>query len=412
MALKAGSELDNVIWQAVHQTPAADLFTQLDEASLLSSRALEVDEYLGNGALLEGLFRHDPRRPDNQQEALTRAASLDIPLPIRAEMVWHRCFLSGSPLQESAREALTSFGLLGAGTTSRELGAYRSFFRKLIPQELAQRALQMANVNTLTLRRDFFSTEEAPLPERNETVHLLRCLSLDSLGSNWSASCDRLKEAGYSIRKGLERDSLHLLRSLLQERCERLQAHLLSLTVAEPQELTQKKSGTTRLLTKCVLPHCAEYGLPLLLRLTGRGVAYAPLRAACADFPGVPLFISGCGAEQLSVALELGREFPQVQPLSGCGLAISPTVQQNFYRQGLELLGGGWTAYASGAEHILQLPGRWAHARWQLGEVLKERYTALARTGWPMEEAEIRREIEGLLRNNALRLLKPQPASR
>lgn len=411
MVLKPGGELDDFIWQTVHQTPAADVCSELNEGALFSSRALEVDALLGTGAALEGLFRRDPRRPDNPQEPLTRAACAEVPLPMRAEMVWHRCFQSGSPLNERAREILTSFGLLGAGAATRDLNAYRTHFRKMIPQELTKRALLAANLNLLTLSRDFFSPEEAPLPEHHEAVHFLRCLSLDILGTDWDGSCARLKDDGYPVRKSLERESVNLVRGLLQERTERLRAQLVSLTIPEPQELSHKKSGAARLLTKCVLPHCAETGLPLVLRLAGRGVAFAALRELCAEFAGVPLLLAGSGAEQLAAALELAREFAQVHPVGGCGLAVAGTVQQNFFRQGLELLGGGWLAFASGAEHVLQLPGRWAHARWQLGEVLRERYAALARTGWAIEADDVRREIEGLLCGNALRVFKPQLAA-
>lgn len=407
MTAKTGDELNRIIWRIVHETPASDLFTMLNESDLQTSRVSNVDALLGSGELLRGLFRRDPRQPENSQEPLTPKAAGKLPPAVLAEIIWHRQFSAHSPLAESAREILTSFGLLGAGATTRDLTAYRTFFQSCPPEKLASKTLQAANLNALTLRRDLFCGEDTPLPESCGGVRLLRCLGLDALGLDWAAACSRLKEEGCPVKKSFDRESVGLLGELLREKGTRMQAELVSFTVAQPLELEQKKTGATRLLTKCVLPYCAESGLPLVLRLAGRGVAFPQLRAICDEFSGVPLFLCGSGAEQMTAGVELAREFPAVWPLAGGGLSGAATAQQNFYRQGLELLGGSLAAFASGAEHILQLPGRWAHARWLLGEALQERYTALARTGWVVEEEEIKREVTMLLSGNALRLFQP-----
>ena len=43
MALKSGDELNRAVWSAIHQTPAADVFTLLDDAAFLQMRTLDAD---------------------------------------------------------------------------------------------------------------------------------------------------------------------------------------------------------------------------------------------------------------------------------------------------------------------------------------------------------------------------------
>ena len=54
----------------------------------------------------------------------------------------------------------------------------------------------------------------------------------------------------------------------------------------------------------------------------------------------------------------------------------------------------------SDARVLDQLIYKWDHSRELIGRVLTDKYTDLARTGWPLTEADIKRDVKLLLHDN------------
>jgi hypothetical protein len=66
----------------------------------------------------------------------------------------------------------------------------------------------------------------------------------------------------------------------------------------------------------------------------------------------------------------------------------------------VELLGTSFIPQHSDARILDQLIYKWDHSRELIGKVLAEKYADAARAGWPVSEAEIRRDVKLFLKDN------------
>jgi hypothetical protein len=66
----------------------------------------------------------------------------------------------------------------------------------------------------------------------------------------------------------------------------------------------------------------------------------------------------------------------------------------------IELLGLSMIPQHSDARVLDQLIYKWDHSRELIGAVLTDKYSDLARTGWPLAEADIERDVKLLLHDN------------
>lgn len=397
--------LGDLVWRIVHETPAIDALTFLNHAE--PDKVAELDAALCSRSMFDSLFRRDPRHPENPAEPLRPSDTALFPPKILAEIVWHRFFLAHSPFNESARALLTSFGLLGADVDSRDLEHYRRYFNNMLPEELKRRAISMANLRAVVITRGILSSDTSPLPEKLGGAEVIRCLSLDELGLRWDEVCPLLRAMGYAVKRSLDKVSVPALRDFILAKKEQLQTQVLSVTLRPPYGEDDKKAPIWRLLVKCLLPLCEEFALPLIVRFTAGALPADFLASLGAEFPAARVIAAGQEGAQLLALTEAARNWPGLLPMAGADLHTGLTEQGTFLRTGLEQLGTGFVPYSSGAECLLQLPGRWAHARWILGEALREKYTALARTGWTVVEEDIRRDVRALLQGNLLRALSP-----
>ncbi len=65
-------------------------------------------------------------------------------------------------------------------------------------------------------------------------------------------------------------------------------------------------------------------------------------------------------------------------------------------RMRFELLGLGVTPQHSDARVLDQVIYKWSHSREIIGRVLADKYCDIARTGWQVTEAEVRRDVQKL----------------
>ncbi len=85
----------------------------------------------------------------------------------------------------------------------------------------------------------------------------------------------------------------------------------------------------------------------------------------------------------------------------GCWWFLNnPSIIEEMTRERLELLGTSFIPQHSDARVLDQLMYKWAHSRAIIGKVLSEKYCDLAKTGWRISEAEIKRDVGLLMRDN------------
>jgi hypothetical protein len=94
----------------------------------------------------------------------------------------------------------------------------------------------------------------------------------------------------------------------------------------------------------------------------------------------------------------------------GCWWFLNnPSLIEEITRMRLELLGLGLIPQHSDARVLEQLIYKWAHSRQVIGDVLAEKYTDLAATGWVISEHEIRRDVSDLFGGNFWSFLGKEP---
>jgi hypothetical protein len=175
------------------------------------------------------------------------------------------------------------------------------------------------------------------------------------------------------------------------------------------------KDATSQLIEKAVLPHCREFGLPFALmpgvkravnpqlRLAGDGVGLTNLSALqnlCAGFPGNKFIVTVLARENQHELCVLARKFRNLH-IFGCWWFTNvPYLIDEMTRMRTELLGLSFTPQHSDARVLDQIIYKWQHSRRIIAEVLVEKYSALAQTGWQVTHEEIERDVQGLFGGN------------
>jgi hypothetical protein len=167
-----------------------------------------------------------------------------------------------------------------------------------------------------------------------------------------------------------------------------------------------------RLLEKVVLPHCREFGLPLALmmgvkrqinpqlRHAGDGVGLSRLGALdrlCAEFPENRFLVTVLARENQHELCVLARKFRNLHVFGCWWFNNVPSLVAEITRLRLELIGLSMTPQHSDARVLDQLIYKWQHSREVISHVLVDKYADLARAGWIVSDAELKRDAESLL---------------
>jgi hypothetical protein len=172
------------------------------------------------------------------------------------------------------------------------------------------------------------------------------------------------------------------------------------------------KTDCAPILENAVLPFCRERKMPLALmmgvqravnpnlQMAGDGVGRSDLSALknlLQQFPDNKFLVTVLSRENQQELCVLARKFSNLH-LFGCWWFMNtPSLIEETTRMRLELLGTSFTAQHSDARVIDQIIYKWDHTRAVLAEILVEKYTDLAMTGWTPTATEIERDIQSLL---------------
>lgn len=424
--------LDDCVWQAVHATPAVDLFTGLrDWRYPEATRPWGIDALLAAPGLTNALFRGGAPVLDDSGRPLKRRDFDALPVAGRADVVWRALFLGAAPLSEEARAVLTAIGLLQLNPDERDLERHRAAFAHFSFDRHWARILHAANLSVVTTLCDPLSPlaakawpdgGAAPAPQV-ALPGFQTALDLDGLLA-WDVARPRLVSLGAlkkSATEEIDKAAVAALLRFLGAWAGRSQALYFAARWCSGFDLGAKRHAGAKILRKCVLPFCARHDLALLLVFGGRPRQPGERQPAALDlesvvalgeaFPANRFIFAATGAREREVLREAARRLPGATFLGGAAFdgafgATPPGALAHDAREALSALGAGFVPFASGATVPEQLLGRWAHARWTLGRVLQEHYRALRRTGWRLTEKDVRRDVAALLQENALRLCR------
>ncbi|MCC8109057.1 MAG: hypothetical protein LIQ30_08450 [Planctomycetes bacterium] len=386
----------DVIWTAVHETPAVDIrvFALPPSADPAVSG---IDALLTSPELLGEFFRRRAIANREYGPVSAREAYIRSLTPAElADLVWRQLFLDRQPLSEPARIVLTTMGMFGLDVASGDLRRLREDYEAIPPDERLSRVLALANVTRVLYATEcLYGTE--PSPARHPAFRPV--LYVSDLLADWKESARRLRLTGYGLKARLNEFSALELRRYLTAEIGRIGPVGLGLDWPDSDGDESARDCVRRLVHEAVLPLARERNLPFFLG-TG-GMRVDDLADLWRGHPEVRFMLVPGRADEFAAAIRSAATSRNVL-LAGPDQPLSfPRVIEQFHNARLETLGGTFHACHSSAGCVEELVGTWAHARWTLGLALIRHYTELWRTGWQFTPDGIRHEVAMILAGNA-----------
>jgi hypothetical protein len=340
----------------------------------------------------------------------------------QADFIWRTLFVERAPLSEACRGVLTVLNRLGLDVASKDLNAFREFFRSQTAAGYTDRVLKLANVHTVVMTNDPLDPVERDVwlsgPERDPRFQAV--LRIDPLLLGWPDVAGQLRGLGYDVATDLGGRTMAEVRRFLTESVRRMKAIYVAVSLP-PQWTYPDGSPSTQVLDDAVLHVCREHDLPLAvmvgvtrqanprLRMAGDSLGRADLSSLhrlCAQNPRnrfMATVLSRENQHELAVAARL-------QPnllVFGCWWYVNnPSLIEEITRMRVELLGTEFVPQHSDARILDQLVYKWDHSRRILAKVLADKFNDLARAGWPVTRDEVRAAVRGYLSGNFERFVR------
>jgi hypothetical protein len=430
-------EIRAAVRAAVAAQPVVDMHTHLygprfgtpvpNSCSDVDPRGLMlwgVDEMLTYHYLVAEFFRVAP-------QTVTPERFFRMPKPRQAEVIWEHLFVQRSPISEACRGVLTTLQRLGLDTADRHLDPYRTYFSELDPDRHVDDTMRLANVESITMTNNVFDDNEHGRwlsdPTLGHDERFKAVLRFDPLLLDWPAAAKKLATWGYHVTESLGEKTLGEVRRFLREWLDRTNS--IYAAVSLPPDFGfplegfggGKYGAGSEVLARAVLPVLAERGMPLAMMIGVRRGVNPLLREAgdmgdladvkmitnlCARFPANRFFVTMLSRENQHDLAVAARKFANLM-VFGCWWFLNiPSQIDAITRLRLELLGTSFIPQHSDARVLGQLIYKWDHSRRIIAGALADKYVDLAATGWEVTEAEIKRDVKLLLRDNFLNFLE------
>jgi hypothetical protein len=340
----------------------------------------------------------------------------------QAEFIWQTLFLDRAPISEAARGVLTTLRLLGCEVESRNLAHYRAFFAGLSPEEHVDRVFRAARVHTVVMTNNAFDPLERRCWQQAGAIdpRFKGVVRIDPLLREWPQVGGQLTALRYPTRLPLDAEGRRHIRRFLEDWVERVSAIYVAASLTPEWRYPDDSLGA-RILEEIVLPLCRERGLPFALMIGVRPQVNPKLRVAgdsvgpahlpsidrlCTTYPENLFMLTALSRESQHEAAVAARKHRNLF-LFGCWWFMNnPVLIEETTRMRMEMLGTSFVPQHSDSRVLDQLVYKWAHFREIIARVLAEKFCDLARTGWPVTEAEIRRTVEDYLSGNFTKFLE------
>jgi hypothetical protein len=404
LAEAARVPLARQIEDIVMSTPVTDIHTHLYDPAFKDLLLWGIDELLVYHYLVAESFRYLDL-PYEKFWSLSRTEQGDL--------IWDALFVQHSPLSEACRGVLTTLHLLGLDVKKRDLPAVRQWFGGQRVEDHVTRCMELAGVSRIYMTNSPFDDLERPVWEKGfrRDERFVSGLRIDPLLMSWPEAAARLAQWGYKVESASPSSkSCDEVRRFLADWTKRMGARYVMVSLP-PDFAFPASNASTQVIEKAVLPHCREHGLPFALmpgvrravnpqlRLAGDGVGLSDLTALqnlCAGFPENKFMATILSRENQHEACVLARKFRNFH-LFGCWWFTNvPYVIEEMTRLRVELLGLSFTPQHSDARVLDQIIYKWQHSRRIIAQVLIDKYSALAQTGWQVSRAEIERDVKDL----------------
>ncbi len=412
-------EMEKVVYEAVNQTPVTDMHTHLYPPEFGRLCLWGIDHLLTYHYLIAETFRHSTSSYE---------AFWEMSLREQADHIWQTLFLRHSPYSESCRGVLTTLRELGLDLSSRDLDAYREWYRASTAENMTDLVFKKANIQSVVMTNDPFDEKEREiwLSGRGDSLkkdsRFHAALRIDPLLNDWKNHYKKLQEQGFDVKENISADdekTLHEIRRFLIEWAKRMNA--LYMAVSLPADFNYPDDERAVMIDHCVMPACRELDIPFAmmigvkrqvnpgLRLAGDMSGRANIEALekiCARYQQNRFLVTMLSRENQHELIVLARKFPNLM-IFGCWWFLNnPSLIKEITEMRLELLGTSFIPQHSDARVLDQLIYKWKHSRQMIAKVLLQKYLDLGETGWPLSKEEIVRDVDDLLNKNFWRFVR------
>jgi hypothetical protein len=395
--------LDKLVERTVASTPVRDIHTHLYDPAFGDMLLWGIDDLLVYHYAVAEAFRYFE---------MPYEKFWGLPKSQQAGLVWDALFIRHSPLSEACRGVLTSLHRLGLDVKKRDLPALRQWFARQNRDDHIDRCLELANVTALCTTNSPFDDRERAVWRRGfrRDSRFTAALRIDPLLLDWNRAGAQLRKDGYQVGAELTKKTVAEVRRFLADWTKRMDAQYVMVSLP-PDFAYPARSVCAQLIERAVLPHCAQFNVPFammpgvkravnpLLRLAGDGVGLSNLDAyetMIAAHPGNKFLITALARENQHQLCVMARKFRNLHVFGCWWFTNIPSLIDEITRMRLELIGLSFTPQHSDARVLEQLIYKWDHSRVLITAVLREKYRALAATGWQIEPAEIQRDVRAL----------------
>lgn len=411
-------DIARTVAAAISEAKITDIHTHLYAPEFDSLLLFGVDELLTFHYLISEAFRWIDM-PYSAFWAMSKRQ--------QADLVWTALFVEHSPISESARGVLTVLDALGLDVSSRNLDDYRAALADRPASEYVDEIFDLANIESAVMTNDPFDDLERPtwLSGAGGDPRFHAALRIDFLLNSWDKAMPRLKEWGYAVDEQLTGAVCGEVRRFLSDWIEKMDALYLAASLP-PSFAFPEDSDRGRLMSECVLPVAEAAGIPFApmigpKRAVNPGLGLAgdslgrgnieTIERLCAGYPRVKFLVTMLSKENQHELCVTARKFRNLM-IFGCWWFLNtPSIIDEMTRMRFELLGTSFIPQHSDARVLEQVVYKWTHSRAIIGNVLTEKYTDLAATGWIVNDEEIRRDTQALLGGTFWRFLgRERPA--
>jgi hypothetical protein len=340
----------------------------------------------------------------------------------QADHIWKNLFVERTPISEACRGVLTTLESLGLDPNEKSLAKYRKWFGKQTADKYIDKVMQLANVDQITMTNPVFDDHERGLWERDATIgddpRFKAVLRFDPLLRDWPSAAPKLAKWGYKVRPDFSGDTVGEVKRFLRDWIDTMKA--IYVAVSLPPEFTYSaddQASGARVIRECLMPVLAERKMPWAmmigsrmrsqvnpaLRDAGDMVGKADVLSVvnlCREFPDNKFLVTMLSRENQHELCVATRKFGNLM-LFGCWWFLNnPVLIEEITRMRLELLGTSFVPQHSDARVLDQLIYKWRHTKVILARVLTDKYADLAKAGYEVKPAHIKRDAALLLRDN------------
>jgi hypothetical protein len=390
----------------INETPIADIHTHIYSEVFGDLMLWGIDELLTYHYLVAELFRY---RPDLSYEDYW-----NMPKQKQAELIWDEMFIKNSPISESSRGVVTVLDTLGVDVNDKNLNGIREYLAAIPVSKYIDKVFEYSNVKYAVMTNDPFDKKEQAVWNNggNTDSRFKAALRIDGLLNNFPQCNKEINNQGFKILGDtVDANSIKAIKDFLKAWIEKM--HPMYMAVSLPPDFRIDDGGTrAKLILECVLPIAREHKLPFAmmigvkravnpaLRVAGDGVAKADVEQVekiALDWPDVRLLVTMLSRENQHELCIVARKFKNLM-IFGCWWYLNnPSIIREMTYERIETLGLTMIPQHSDARVLDQLIYKWSHSRKVIAEVLGEKYSDLAGAGWPVTEADIKRDVNRIL---------------